>query len=49
MCFSSEGTASSLAVCGPAPLCTDAQADDKSFVEMPAIAAIDDAGDRKDR
>ncbi|HEY9462036.1 MAG TPA: hypothetical protein VIR54_03045 [Vicinamibacterales bacterium] len=27
----------------PAPLCADAQADAKSFVEIPAIAEIDDA------
>jgi|RhiMethySRZTD1v2_1073278.scaffolds.fasta_scaffold24957_5 hypothetical protein len=26
----------------PAPLCADAQADAKSFVEIPAIAEIDD-------
>ena len=35
--------ASSVAACVPGPLCADAQADAKSFVEIPAIAEIDDA------
>ena len=30
----------------PGPLCAEAQADAKSFVEIPVIAEIDDAGDR---
>jgi hypothetical protein len=35
--------------CVPAPLCADAYADAKSFVEIPAIAEIDDAIERGDR
>jgi hypothetical protein len=30
----------------PGPLCAEAQADAKSFVEIPVIAEIDDARDR---
>jgi hypothetical protein len=50
-CGTSERTCPtpSSVACVPGPLCAEAQADAKSFVEIPAIAEIDDAADCMDR